>query len=75
MHITINNPSITSIQIDEDDILNAAVSDLDPDDILSSLREDDIQEYCRVNFDPDDVFDEDALAKWAEDNGFVKDDE
>ena len=50
------------------DSLTSAIFDyLDPVDI--------VVEWVQKHLNPDDVFDENQLAEWAEENGFVKEEE
>jgi hypothetical protein len=44
-----------------------ALTQIDANRIL-----DNIIDEIKVYYSPEDVFDEDAISKWAEDNGYVK---
>ena len=39
------------------------------------IYEDELFETVRMNFNPEDVFKEEDLIEWAEENGFVKEED
>lgn len=52
------------------DAINWIASNLDIDDVF---EEDDVMRYVKGSqLGPEELFEEEVLAKWAEQNGFVK---
>jgi hypothetical protein len=48
------------------------IEEPDVEDALTSFYSDDIIEFVAKQYGADEVYDEKQLAKWAEENGYIK---
>lgn len=53
-------------------LLRVTIEDPNMDELLSEVADEDLIDHVQNNFKPEDIFDSKELEKWAEENGYTK---